>query len=128
MEELDYWVIIQRSCIGQFNILEITMPVYDFICENGHRDEFFVHVASDLGCKTNICLKCKSDNRAEIPMFPIISYGKGLLWFSEKSPRILWNLGPAPVTVRSHEEHKRLMREAGVVEAGSRRGERGTWT
>jgi hypothetical protein len=45
---------------------------------------------------------------------PTFSMGRGLTYFEEGRARVIWNLGPEPITVRSHEEHKAAMRKAGV--------------
>lgn len=60
-------------------------------------------------------------------MAPIISYGQGLCYFEEGRARTIWNLGPEPVQVRSHEEHKRLMRQNKVDFANRGTGYPGQW-
>lgn len=83
------------------------MPLYALACPAGHPAEEFCHVPADRGCRTHIC-PCGAS------MAYTLSVGRGLTWFRESGPRTLYNLGHDPVTVRSHEEHKRLMRQAGV--------------
>ena len=83
------------------------MPLYALVCERGHGGEVFCHVREDFGCETRICA-CGGS------MAKILSMGRGLTWFEEGRPRTIWNLGSEPVVIRSHEEHKRKMREAGV--------------
>lgn len=84
------------------------MPLYAFRCgECGRAGEQFCHTAADQGAAAMLC-GCGST------MAPVLSMGRGLTYFEENRPRTLWNLGPEPVTVRSHEEHKRVMRERNV--------------
>ena len=83
------------------------MPLIALRCLNDHTAEQFVHVLEDLGCETRLC-RCGST------MAPVLSVGRGLTYFEEGKPRTIWNLGHEPVVVRSHEEHRRLMRERGV--------------
>lgn len=97
------------------------MPMYDFVCSAcGAQEECYLHVRDDLGAATPLCA-CGSS------MGPIISVGRGLTWFEEGRARVLWNLGPEPVTVRSHGEHQRLMRERGLDWATKGRGRPGQW-
>lgn len=129
IEELVRLRIILGCFIERLLILIITMPLYNFACGNGHIVEHFVHVASDLGCQTHLCPNCVNDSEtgAGTPMFPIFSFGRGLTYFSEKSPRTIWNLGPEPVTIRSPEEHKAAMKKAGVEWHPPKRGMPGCW-
>lgn len=84
------------------------MPLYASFCpECGVRAETFCHVPEDRGCVTPLC-RCGST------MAPVLSVGSGLTWFRENGARVITNLGHEPVTVRSHEEHKRLLRERGL--------------
>lgn len=83
------------------------MPLYALRCLNGHDGEEFCHRPEDRGARTVLC-HCGST------MAPVLSVGRGLTFFQESRPRVIHNLGHEPVVVRSHEEHKRLMRERGV--------------
>jgi hypothetical protein len=60
-------------------------------------------------------------------MAPVITYGQGLLYFEEGRGRMIWNLGDQPVQVKSHEEHKRLMRINKVDFANRGTGYPGQW-
>lgn len=84
------------------------MPLFSFTCaECDNVADAYEHVAADLGARTMLCA-CGST------MAPTLSLGTGLTYFESGRPRVLWNLGHEPVTVTSHEQHKRLMRERGV--------------
>lgn len=97
------------------------MPTYTYRCEAGHeKDEFVVH-ADNKGCQTHLCRLCRST------MAPVITFGQGLCYFEEGRARLIWNLGPEPVLVKSHEEHKRRMRLAGVDFANRGVGYPGQW-
>lgn len=89
------------------------MPLYNFRCEEDHTEEHYVHVADDLGCATHTCRECRKAGD-ERTLTPVPSFGIGLTWAEEGRPRTLWNLGPKPITVTSHEQHKREMKKAGV--------------
>ena len=96
------------------------MPLYALQCEAGHGGEAFEHHADDLGSRTAIC-SCGGS------MAVVLSVGRGLTYFEEGRARVIHNLGHEPVVVRSHEEHKRRMREAGVDWATAGRGRKGQW-
>lgn len=84
------------------------MPLYQFHCpECGAAGERFCHVAADQGAATVVCL-CGSS------MGPVLSMGVGLTWFEEARPCRIEHMGHEPVWVRSHGEHRRLMRERGL--------------
>jgi hypothetical protein len=97
------------------------MPIYEFQCNEGHTKEIFLHSCHDLGCETLFCESCGDT------MGPVISQSNRMLWYEQGKPRTIWNLGPEPITVRSHKEHREAMKKAGVVEAGNRIGEKGSW-
>ena len=86
------------------------MPLYEFRCEAEHAEEHYVHTADDLGCRTYMCRECRKAD-LDVPLTPVPSFGRGLTYFESGRPRVIWNMGPEPVTVTSHEQHKRLMRE-----------------
>lgn len=81
------------------------MPNYDWTCVAGHvRADHYVHV---LGIETVLC-DCGET------MHPVASFGRGLTYFEEGRGRWIHNLGPQPVYVTSHEQHKAEMKKAGV--------------
>jgi len=86
----------------------------------GRTADNFVHDYRDKGCRTMIC-DCGTT------MGPVVSFPNTNLYFEQGRPRTIWNLGPEPVTVRSHREHKEAMKKAGVVEAGALKNQKGTW-
>jgi hypothetical protein len=96
------------------------MPLVAFADEAGHARERFLHTSADLGAETLVCA-CGAT------MTPVLSVGRGLTWFRASAPRVIHNLGHEPVVVRSHEDHKRLMRERGVDWATAGRGRKGCW-
>ena len=110
------------------------MPMYLYRDESGHEREEFTASADDKGCRTLICQVCRST------MAPVIAFGRGLCYFEEGRARRIWNLENAdgrdaqgnkiqakPVYVRSHEEHKRLMKQRGVDFANRGVGYKGQW-
>lgn len=99
------------------------MPLYDFICSEGHTRERFFHKAEDATDAAPVCAPpCGK------PMVKALSMGRGLTYFEEGRARTLYNLGDQPITVRSHEEHKRAMRDAKVDWATAGIGRKGCWT
>ena len=97
------------------------MPLYTFRCEAGHEKDIFVTHHADLGCQTVYCRPCQST------MAQIITYGQGLCYFEEGRARLIWNLGPEPILVKSAEQHKRLMRLNKVDFANRGTGYPGQW-
>jgi hypothetical protein len=97
------------------------MPLFDFGCDKGHLREAFFHRADDA---KNAVLLCQCG----APMIKKFSMGRGLTYFEEGRARVIHNLGHEPVVIRSHAEHKRAMREAGVDWATRGQGEKGCWT
>ena len=81
------------------------MPLYRLDCMNGHTAEHHCHTPDDRGAETRLCVECGES------MVYGLSLGVGLCWFEESKPRVLWNLGPEPITVTSHGQHRQLMRE-----------------
>ena len=80
------------------------MPLIALRCLNGHDTEQYVHTPEDRGAETRVCACGET-------FAPTLSAGAGLTWFSESSGRWIQNMGPEPVYVTSHEQHKKLMRE-----------------
>lgn len=95
-------------------------PLYDYECDDGHRDERFFHQAD----QAEPIFPCRLCGR---PASKQLSMGHGLCYFEEGRERLIWNLGDQPVRIRSHEEHKRKMREAKVDFAHRGRGYPGQW-
>lgn len=108
------------------------MPLYDYACENGHLDERFFHSAAQA-LEELPCRQCESQAHRQLSM------GQGLCYFEEGRAQRIWNLEKIeyakdgtmlptkPVYVRSHGEHRRLMREQGVDFANRGRGYKGQW-
>ncbi len=97
------------------------MPMYTFRCEEGHEKEEFCTHSDDKGVKTHICRRCGATQA------PVITYGQGLCYFEEGRGRLIWNLGPEPILVKSAEQHKRLMRINKVDFANRGTGYPGQW-
>lgn len=95
--------------------------IYEYCCLNGHSDEFYIKTYKDKGCETYICKECGHS------MGSIISKPKPMVFFEEGRGRWINNLGPEPVFVRSHAEHKALMKKRGVELAGAMPGQKGRW-
>src|SRR5262249_5503140 len=81
------------------------MPLLNLVCLNGHAAEQYLHSQGNLGCETRLCACGET-------LAPALSVGFGLTWFEEGRARVIENLGG--VTITSHEQHKRVMRERGV--------------
>jgi hypothetical protein len=96
------------------------VPIYEFRCPAGHALDVFEHHRDDLGCRTILC-DCGST------MGPIMTFGRGLTYFSSKTPRVIWNLGPNPITITSDAQHRAEMKKAGVEWHPPRRGMPGCW-
>lgn len=96
------------------------MPLFRVECENGHAVDVYEHHKDDFGCRTYLC-ECGAT------LAPTLSVGKGLTSIESGRPFVAWNLGPEPVTVHSHRELEKRMKEAGVAFAGERRGKKGWW-
>lgn len=98
------------------------MPLYDFSCYRGHEEEHFVPSYEEAKDTAYQCSQCLG-----VSVFRPSCGGRGLLWAEEGRERVIHNLGHDPVTVRSAKEHKEAMKKAGVVHAGTKRGEKGVW-
>ena len=80
------------------------MPLIALRCLNGHVAEQYVHTPDDRGAETRICACGET-------FAPTLSVGRGLTWFESGRARVIMNLGPEPVTVTSHGQHRQLLRE-----------------
>ena len=98
------------------------MPLYDFVCQQGHREERFMASFREADETAYQCATCVS-----VMVRERACGGRGLLWFEEGRERVIENLGAEPVRIRSARDHKRAMKAAGVVEAGNRQGDKGCW-
>ena len=99
------------------------MPLYELTCpECGtFQAEEYCHVADDRGCRTHVC-PCGST------LTHALSVGTGLTYFEEGRARVIENMTHEPITVTSHEQHKKLMKEHGVEWATRGRGNgKGGW-
>lgn len=85
------------------------MPLVRLTCPNGHPSERYLHTWARLYRElSRVCGVCAH------PYLVDASYGQPLLYFSEKTPRTIANLG---ATIRSHGEHVRTMKARGVEPA-----------
>ena len=83
------------------------MPLYEWLCECGHRENVWASIADRDGFRP--------EHTCGMSMHRLVG-GRGMLYFEEGRGRSIGNLSNRPVT--SLAEHKRLMRQRGVVEAG----------
>lgn len=97
------------------------MPIHEFRCLNQHRLDQFIHVADDFGTRTALCEICGET------MSPRVGQGTALLFFEEGRSRVIENLGPQPIEVRTHAQHQAVMKKEKVELAGQRRGVPGWW-
>lgn len=96
------------------------MPLYAYQCVNGHQLERY-RPTPDHRCSTVLCPECAHT------MGQRLSVGRGLTDMRENRGQWLWNLGPEPVYVTSHEQHKRLMKENHRELAFPKRGMPNCW-
>jgi hypothetical protein len=96
------------------------MPLYEYTCINGHSRDTFLHSSNYLSLSPVICECGETMTRR-------LSMGRGLTWFEEGRPRVIENMGVYPVTITSHEQHKRLMRERNLEWVPPSRGMPGCW-
>lgn len=98
------------------------MPIFNAVCTSCFQaKERYLHHEYERE-KLPTCSDC-----AGILSFTT-SFGIGLTYFEEGRARLIHNLADEPVWVRSHWEHKQLMKKHGVAEAPARRGEPGCWS
>jgi hypothetical protein len=98
------------------------MPLYTYRCEAGHEKDEYVRHPDDKGTSTTLCRRCGGAT-----MSSVITFGQGLCYFEEGRGRLIWNLGPEPILVKSHAEHKKLMRLNKVDFANRGTGYPGQW-
>jgi len=97
------------------------MPCYDVKCLNDHVRMVYYKSPDDRRLTPEICPECGNTQGF------ILCRPGSYRYFSEKSPRVLTNLGHEPVEVRSHAEHQRLLKERGLGWVAPRRGMPGSW-
>ena len=100
------------------------MPLFDLqcpACDHQVPDRFF-HVKPSPNVMP-VCPQC--GHRLAINLGT--TWGRGLTYFSEKRPQIIWNLGPEPVTITSEAQRQRLMKARGLESAAPRYGRKGCW-
>lgn len=98
------------------------MPLYIFRCELGHELEAYVRSYAEVRTMWSQCPQCLR----KMTYKPTCG-GRGMLWAEEGRPRVIENLGEKPIVVTSRKAHQEAMKRAGVLEGGSRRGEKGSW-
>lgn len=83
------------------------MPLIQKQCPNGHRAEQYLPTRESFP-ELRDCQIC------DAPVFqPVLSLGMPLTWFRESRSPVIANLDPQ-TPIRSHEHHKRVMKERGV--------------
>lgn len=97
------------------------MPLYETQCLNGHTRTVYYAQAQDKRCRTHICPECGHSETF------VLSMGRGLTYFSSKTPQVIYNLGPEPVTITSPAQHERLMKERKLAWMPQKRGMPGAW-
>lgn len=96
------------------------MPIYPNKCINNHAEDRYASV-SDRNIASPVCRVCGHT------MGPVIQGTQALLYFEEGRGRWINHLTDKPLLVRSHAEHKKLMKKYGVELAGNRPGTKGAW-
>lgn len=99
------------------------MPLYDVQCMQGHHRTVYYHRAQDKRCRTHICPTCGNTEGFVLSAAP-----QRPLYFSEKHPVTIENLGPTPVTITSTKQHERIMAERGLAWVPAKRGLPGCWS
>lgn len=97
------------------------MPCYDVQCIHGHRRMVYYASHTERRLEPEICPECGHTQSF------VISRPGSYTYFSESNPVVLENLGHEPVTVTSHWQHQKLMRERGLGWITPKRGEKGCW-
>jgi hypothetical protein len=79
-------------------------------CPNGHQDERYLPqgMGAHFSVPSRVCAQCGH------PMWAVPAWPMPLLYFSEKRPRYIENLG---AEIRSHGQHVRVMKACGVEPA-----------
>jgi predicted nucleic acid-binding Zn ribbon protein len=92
--------------------------LWDYLCMRGHVFESLENSHDDAMA---ICPECQALGVKQIG-------GKNrLLYYEEGRARVDHHLGHDPVVITSERQHQKLMKEAGVTFAGTRRGMKGQW-
>lgn len=96
------------------------MPMFKVGCACGYRGDKYLHHEFHRQLLWT-CPKC-----AMVLTF-MPSYGVSLRFFEESRPRVIWNMGPEPITITSPAQHEAEMKKYGVALAPARYGEKGAW-
>ena len=83
------------------------MPMYEWLCECGHRETVWASVADRDGFKPEH--RCGQQQHR-------LPGGRGALFFEEGNPRNIGSLTDKPIT--SLKQHKKLMKDLGVSDSG----------
>ena len=83
------------------------MPLREFACLNGHIEEQYLPRAGSFPLLRD-CVTC-----GEYLHLPVLSFGRALTYFRENNAQTIMNLDPSQ-PIRSHEHHKRVMKEKGL--------------
>ncbi len=92
--------------------------LWDYECPAGHISEQLIESRWDAMAWCPECGEAASR---------LIGGKNRQLYYEEGRARVDWNLGPNPVMITSEKQHQKLMKEAGVTLAGTRRGMKGQW-
>jgi len=95
------------------------MPMYDYLCCNGHVEETFRNV-SEID-NPRACNECGGLSLVTI------TKSNPLTAFRENNGQWIWNMGPDPVYITSHSQHKAEMKKRGLQFATPKRGMPGAW-
>lgn len=94
------------------------LKLHDYLCPNGHVAEQLIESTHDAVAQ---CETCGEWARKQIG-----GIGR-MLWYEEGRSRMDHHLGHKPLEITSERQHQKLMKEAGVTLAGTRRGMPGQW-
>lgn len=97
------------------------MPMYEVSCINGHTRGVYIPDCENRHVPYHICHVCQHTQS------PVIARPGSYTYFSEKTPRVLHNLGHEPVTITSHWQHQQELKKRGLGWATPKRGMPGSW-
>lgn len=84
------------------------MPLYEWECDCGYKESVWARIAD------RDAFKPEHNCDGQLKRLP---GGRGMLYFEESRPRTHIGLSDKPIT--SKRQHERMMKAAGVVEAGN---------
>ena len=94
------------------------MPMYDLACSSGHEFERYMAIS-----EVDNPRPCDCGDACRV----MITRSQPLTYFRENNGQWIWNIGPDPIYITSHEQHVREMKKHKVTPATPKRGMPGAW-